>query len=158
MDAAKCRQPIAYCPDASLWQEIPRCFGLPVLRVFVGAIHPFLLKEASLLNIIIFFDSSFWVTHLYASWLTHTRPQSPSGIANPLACDMTRSYVWHDSFICVTRLVHMCDMTHSYVWHDSFISVTCLTPLCLDPLVRDITHLYASWLTHMCLIHSAGHL
>jgi len=45
--------------------------------------------------------------------------------------------VWHDSFICVTWLIHicvtwrihmcgmthpyMCDMTHSYVWHDSFI-------------------------------------
>ena len=24
-------------------------------------------------------------------------------------------------FICVTWLIHMCDMTHSYVWHDSFI-------------------------------------
>jgi len=46
---------------------------------------------------------------------------------------MTHSYVWDDSFICVTRLIHMCDMTHSYVtwlicmcktnllcfWHDS---------------------------------------
>jgi len=37
---------------------------------------------------------------------------------------MTHSYVWHDSFICVTWLIHMCDMTHSYVWHDSFICVT----------------------------------
>ena len=36
-------------------------------------------------------------------------------------CDMTHSYAWHDSFICVTWLIHMCDMTHSYVWHDSFI-------------------------------------
>ena len=35
-------------------------------------------------------------------------------------CDMTRWYVWHDSFICVTWLVHMCDMTRSYVWHDSW--------------------------------------
>ena len=37
--------------------------------------------------------------------------------------------MWHDSFICVTRLIHMCDMTHSYVWHmwhDSFNSVTSL--------------------------------
>jgi len=39
---------------------------------------------------------------------------------------MTHSYVWHDSFICVTWLIHMCDMTHSYVWHDSFICVTWL--------------------------------
>jgi len=66
-------------------------------------------------------------------------------------CDMTHSYVWHDSFTCVTWLIHMCDMTrtwalrgqgrcwgacrhasfirdmtHSYVWHDSFICVTWL--------------------------------
>ena len=25
----------------------------------------------------------------------------------------------HDSFTCVTWLIHMCDMTHSHVWHDS---------------------------------------
>jgi len=31
----------------------------------------------------------------------------------------THSYVWHDSFICVTWLIHACDMTHSYVCHDS---------------------------------------
>jgi len=37
---------------------------------------------------------------------------------------MTHSYVWHDSFICVTWLIHMCDVTHSYVWHDSFTYVT----------------------------------
>jgi len=30
--------------------------------------------------------------------------------------DMTHSYVWHDSFICVTWLIHTCDMTHSHVW------------------------------------------
>ena len=38
-------------------------------------------------------------------------------------CDMTHSYVWHDSFICVTWLIHMCDMTRSYVWYDSSICV-----------------------------------
>jgi len=71
-------------------------------------------------------------------------------------CDMTHSYVWHDSFICVIRPIHvcdvtravcgvprlstrmltvvdpftyvtwlirMCDMTHSYVWHNSFICI-----------------------------------
>ena len=45
-------------------------------------------------------------------------------------CDMTHSYVWHDSFTCVTWLIHMCDMTHSYVWHDSFVRVTCLIHMC----------------------------
>ena len=50
-------------------------------------------------------------------------------------CDMTHSYVWHDSIICVTWLIHMCDMTHSYVWHGKFTcqihvwhgSFTCVT-------------------------------
>jgi len=69
-------------------------------------------------------------------------------------CEITHTYVWHDSFICVpwlgnslkwlihtstprvTWLIHMCDMTHSYVWHDSSICVTWLihTP--------DMTHSY----------------
>ena len=49
---------------------------------------------------------------------------------------MTHSFVWHDSFICVTWLIHMCDMTHSYVWHDSFICVTWLIHMC------DMTHSY----------------
>jgi len=51
-----------------------------------------------------------------------------------ITCDMTRSYVWHDTFICVTWLIYMCDMTHSYVWHDSFICVTWLVRMC------DMTH------------------
>jgi len=49
-------------------------------------------------------------------------------------CDMTHSYVWHDSFICVTWLIHKRDMTHSYAWHYSFICMTWLTHM------RDMTH------------------
>ena len=56
-----------------------------------------------------FVDGSF----ICVTWLIHM-------------CDMTHSYVWHDSFICVTWLVHMCDMTHSYVWHASPLRVTWL--------------------------------
>ena len=29
-------------------------------------------------------------------------------------CDMTCSYVWRDSSICVTWLIHTCDMTYSF--------------------------------------------
>jgi len=70
---------------------------------------------------------------------------------------MTHSYVWHDSFICVTWLIHMCDMTHSYVWHDSFICVTWSIHMC------DMTHSYVwhdpficvTWSIHMCdMTHS----
>ena len=41
-------------------------------------------------------------------------------------CDTTYLYLWHDSFVCVTWLVHMCDMNHLYAWHNSFICVTWL--------------------------------
>jgi len=81
---------------------------------------------------------SFECTHLKReTWLIHT-------------CDMTHSYMWHDSFVHVTWLIPTCDvislvcsceasyhsfkctrlhdssrlmtcdMTHSYMWHDSF--------------------------------------
>ena len=29
-------------------------------------------------------------------------------------CDMTHPYMWHDSSIYVTWLIHICDMTHPY--------------------------------------------
>jgi len=45
-----------------------------------------------------------WISLLSVTWLIYM-------------CDMTHSYVWHDSFICVTWRIHMCDMTNSYVWH-----------------------------------------
>ena len=44
--------------------------------------------------------------------------------------------MWHDSFICVTWLIHMCDMTHSYVWHDSFIYVWHDSFICVTWLIH----------------------
>jgi len=94
-------------------------------------------------------------------------------------CDMTHLDVWHDSFICVTWLLHMCDMTHSLldmsvsphmiwliqmcdmthsdVWHDSFICVTWLIQMC-DMTPSDVWHdsfRCVTWLLHMCdMTHS----
>jgi len=85
---------------------------------------------------------------------------------------MPHSYIWHASFIYVTRLIHMwhasfiyvtwlihiCDMTHSYMWHASFIYVTCLIHMrhasfiyvtCLIHTC-DTTHSYATCLIHIC--------
>jgi len=60
-------------------------------------------------------------------------------------CDMTHSYVRHDSFICATWLIHMCDMTHSFVmreWMTCWFSSFLLIPL-VDSLIR------MSHFTHM---------
>ena len=45
-------------------------------------------------------------------------------------CDLIHAYVWHDSFICVTWLIHMHGTTYSYVWHDSCVCVTWLIHVC----------------------------
>jgi len=53
-------------------------------------------------------------------------------------CDITRWYMFHDSFkimlllvaTCVTWLMEMCTLTHSYVYHDGFICVTLLVQMC----------------------------
>ena len=84
-------------------------------------------------------------------------------------CTMTHSYVWHDSFTCVTRLearllerayasfiyatwlIYMCGMTHLYVWHDSFICVTWLTYMC------DMTRLYVWHDSHICALWLVWH-
>jgi len=92
-------------------------------------------------------------------------------------CGMTHSYVWHDSFICVTWLVHMCNMTHSHVWHDSFMCVTlagwsawcvcgcgcgcgcgcvgygvcvCVCVSCAQTHVWHDSFICVTWLVHMC--------
>jgi len=38
-------------------------------------------------------------------------------VSNPVM-----SHVWHDSFICVTWLIHMCDMTQDIVTHPSMMN------------------------------------
>jgi len=81
------------------------------------------------------------------------------------ACDTTHSYMWHVSFIHVTRLIHTCDakdsfltfamcrctMTHWFMWHDWFAHVTWLFRTC------DMTHSYMWHVLSVhvtCLIHT----
>ena len=54
----------------------------------------------------------------------------------------------------------MCDMAHSYVWHDSFICVTSLTRICDEPPhshVYNMTHSYGTWLIHMGRMNDITH-
>jgi len=62
-------------------------------------------------------------------------------------CDMTRSYVWHDSLTCITLLIPMCDMTRLYVWHDLHICVTWFF-ICVPWLVHDSLNC-VTWLLHI---------
>jgi len=75
-------------------------------------------------------------------------------------CDITHSYVWHDSFVCVTWLIHMCDMTHSYVWHDSFMCVTWLIHMCAmtHSCVWHDSFICVTRLIHLCAIPHADHV
>ena len=76
-------------------------------------------------------------------------------------CDMTLSYMWRDSFICVTWRIHtwhasiqalsradvrhdsvICDMSLSYTWHESFIRD-------MHPYRRFRELICVTWLSHM---------
>ena len=117
------------------------------------------------------------MAHLHLTWHIHmsaTHHSKPAGSdwwrRHPITyrkfiyvtwlidmCDMTHSYVWHDSRICAIWLIHMCDMTHSNVWHDSFICVTWLIYMCdmTHSYVRHDSFVYAPWLIHICaMTHS----
>jgi len=54
---------------------------------------------------------------------------------------VSRWYVWHDTLICVTLLIHICDMTHKYVWWDS-------CALMIHSCVSLLIHSWVSW-THV---------
>jgi len=74
----------------------------------------------------------------------------------------THLYVWRDSFICMTRLIHMYDVTHSYVTRDSSVRVSSLFRKCdmphpdvwRDSFIRE-TRLYKHMYIYIyvCILH-----
>ena len=70
------------------------------------------------------------------------------------ACDTTPSYVWHDKFICRTRLrIRVSSYTwgHSYESHDAFICVTwhIHTREMIDSYLWHDFFMCVTWLIHM---------
>ena len=96
--------------------------------------------------------------------------------------DMTDSYVWHDSSMCVIWLVHMCDMTHphmcdltrlihiyvtrhesstcvrhdssTYVWHDSSTQVWQDACICVD--MQSVIHTSHPHESFTCVWHDSS--
>jgi len=91
-------------------------------------------------------------------------------------CDMTHSCVWHDSFVCVTwlihvcvtQLIHVCNMNHfSFVGYTSSVCCLCIrkrschTHVSLCPKETCLGHkdtcvwhdlvICVTWLIHLCL-------
>jgi len=68
-------------------------------------------------------------------------------------CDMTHSYAWYKSFICVTRLIHMCNGTRSYAWHDSFMCDKAHSYVCPNSFICDTGLIHMCATTHSCVWH-----
>jgi len=64
-------------------------------------------------------------------------------------------YSWHDSFACVTWLLHRFDKTHLCVRRDSFICTTWPIHVCTvtHSYVQHDSFMCVPWLIHMCIRH-----
>jgi len=81
-------------------------------------------------------------------------------------CDMTHSCVWHDSFICVTWLIHMCDVTHSYVRYVPYHSCVWCDLFCVTfnihmenvKRINESRHTYKWVMSHIWMWHALCHI
>ena len=93
------------------------------------------------------------VWHSYVTWLIHMRQEAITHYMT-LSVVTWLVHTWHDSFMCVTWLIHMCDVAHThvtwlmYTWHDSRICDMTHTYVIFGPCVRDMAHSYVPWLMH----------
>jgi len=102
------------------------------------------------------------VTYLLVWWYVCVYDWAGVCAGTHLLCQynlVTHSYVWPDSLVCVTWLTRMCDMTRAYMWHDSFIYTSCNaadikqshhTHECvITPFVSQPCHTYECIISHM---------
>ena len=61
-----------------------------------------------------------------------------------LTCDMTLSFVWHDSLLCTTWL-HTSEMPNSFVWYFALICVKWCVVWLVDDMTRSITGHFLFW-------------
>ena len=70
-----------------------------------------------------------------------------------VTCDMTHSYVRHDSFMShVTWLIHKCDVTHSYARRDSFVRVIDISRI---PVTEQVDKLWLASHSLSIVIHES---
>jgi len=93
-------------------------------------------------------DALRWWRDSFVRAMIHSCYVSFICLLGPFIRDVTHSYVWHDSFVRVTWLIHMCDRTHPYVWNDSFMCVWLDSCTCATWLI----HMCVLWYIHTCLI------
>jgi len=99
-------------------------------RIFESCTHG--IAHSSIASVFIYFLTSRatheWICmHLYVTRLIHI-------------CDITHSYVWHDSCICVP-----------YMWHDSCIYVTWLIHMCDTTHIWMHSNAFIRHVTHECI-------
>jgi len=96
--------------------------------------------------------TSMALGHLMGTWWSarrRVRTVPMTALTYLHVCNMTRSCVWHHSFMCVAWLIHVCHMTRPRVWHDSFMSHhNQFSTILARVLVRN----FITWLnTRMCV-------
>jgi len=113
-------------------------YGMPPIRMYIPLIRMCDVTYSCVRSLT---RSHMWYDVFIAwhDWRIHKRDRHTS-----------YSHVWYDVFMCF----HMCDMTHSYVWHDSIIHVTWLNHTCDIPLIHmcDMTYscVWDNWLVRTC--------
>ena len=77
-------------------------------------------------------------------------------LANSRTSDMTHSQVWHDSFLCVTWLIHMCDVLLQAMLLPP--TNACVLAVCCSVCVAVIIHMCDMLLQVMLLPPTKSHL